>query len=447
MASNGLATPGMEVNMSWVASRRRKSPFFALARGLTRAAGPAALLRAVPPFAALGLLSTILFAGNGMRARDLVAVLDASLAARACLWAAWLLVTAPAARALVEAPSTFFFRTLPAPLWHFWLVHGAHLLALQAPWILLYGRGAGLLAGVVAGLSAAAASALSVARPRTPLELSAAAALLAAIALPAPLPLMLGIALGAGSIGVAAAFVRAPERGARRGASVVFGSAPVALALAHAAVLARRDAMSLVRGGSVALVGSTVFALAVRNNGITERAEHEAVAIACGAIPLSLATGGVAVKILETERLLTWLLLTTATSARCRALTAASVTVAWSAAVGALYGSVGAFAAGVGGLAGARLGLLGVALGAALGATAAWLARRAEQPLGVDGTSVVVGMTAAAVVTMLLATSLGGRALVPCAAAAALLGAWTERALAYRERRSDAIAIRSREEL
>src|SRR5262249_30611555 len=43
------------------------------------------------------------FNGYGMRARDVMALLGASTAARACLWAAWILVTAPAARAPVHA--------------------------------------------------------------------------------------------------------------------------------------------------------------------------------------------------------------------------------------------------------------------------------------------------------------------------------------------------------
>ena len=63
-------------------------PFLALARALTRAAAPAAILRAAPPFATIGIVSTILFARYGMNARDLTALLGASAAARACLWAA-----------------------------------------------------------------------------------------------------------------------------------------------------------------------------------------------------------------------------------------------------------------------------------------------------------------------------------------------------------------------
>src|SRR4051812_23916863 len=156
-----------------------------------------------------------------MNARDLVAVMGASLPVRLALWAAWLLVTAPAARALLETPSTFGLRSLPVPPWHFWLVHGAHLLALQGPWIVLFARGGGPLAGLAEGIAAAAAGALWVARPERLLDLTAAAALAAVVVVGAPPIVLLPIAFGSGSIGVAAAWTRAPERSARRGALLV----------------------------------------------------------------------------------------------------------------------------------------------------------------------------------------------------------------------------------
>jgi hypothetical protein len=70
-----------------------RRPFVALAWVLTRAAGPPALLRAAPPFAALFLLVAVAFAGNGMRPRDLCAVAASSPAVRAALWTGWLLLT------------------------------------------------------------------------------------------------------------------------------------------------------------------------------------------------------------------------------------------------------------------------------------------------------------------------------------------------------------------
>src|SRR5262249_22037574 len=148
-----------------------------LFRAITRLSGPPALLRAAPPFVALLIFAAVAFGGNGMRPRDLCAVIASSLAARAALWGAWILLTAPAARALLEAKATFFLRTLPVAPASFGAVHGAPLLLLQAPWIALFGIGAGPLAGLAQGSAAAAAVALLVARPATAGEIGAAAAL------------------------------------------------------------------------------------------------------------------------------------------------------------------------------------------------------------------------------------------------------------------------------
>jgi hypothetical protein len=421
-------------------SARDARPFLALARALTRAAGPPALLRAVPPFAVVGLLSAIVFPGNGMSARDLVGLLAASPAARASLWAAWLLLTAPAARALLTAPSTFGLRALPVPAWWFWAVHGAHLVALQAPWILLFGRGGGAASGLAAAFAGAAACALAVAGPRTPRDVVATLALALAIALGAPAFALLPVAAVSGVVGVAAAWTRAPERGAGRGLSVISGAAPVALALAHVAVLGRRDAVTLVRGGAAAAVGALVLAFALRNNGVTEAADRETLALAAGAIPLALATGGVGVKVLDTERRLEWLLLATAASPRLRALVATGVTAAWGALAGALYGGGAALGCEGSVAVRARLALGGVLLGASLGAVAAHASRRADQPGGVDGTSVVALMTIAAVVVMALAAWTGAAVLAPLAGVAAWLGVSTTRMLAARERLADRVA-------
>lgn len=90
--------PATECATAVVVRALRDRPFPAFAWALGRAALPPALLRAAPPFVALGLASSIVFGGYGMSPRDLVRLLDASAAARASLWAAWILVTAPAAR-------------------------------------------------------------------------------------------------------------------------------------------------------------------------------------------------------------------------------------------------------------------------------------------------------------------------------------------------------------
>jgi hypothetical protein len=390
----------------------------ALARVLTRTAGLPALLRALPAFAAIALAATILFAGNGMRAADLVALAERAPAVRAALWGAWLLVTIPAARVLLETPETFFLRSLPVPPWHFWLVHGAQLALLQLPWAMLWLRGGGLVTGLAAIMLAVAADALWIARPRSARDLLALASLVAALALPLPSALRLALGLFAAPLGIASAWTRAPGKGVSVGAGLVHGGPASALLLAHAAVIGRRDLLLLLRGLVLALLGAVILALVVRNNpgaGIS----LESFALIVAPLPLALATGGVAVRALDTERALTWLLLATGTGATLRALVALLLPALWGALIGLAQAALGAALAGGGGL--ARVALEGLLLGAMMGTAAGACARWAELPGEIDGTRVVVGLLGATALATGLASWLGEGALPLLALAVAAL--------------------------
>jgi hypothetical protein len=407
------------------------------ARVLTRTAGLPALLRAVPAYAVLALAASILFSPNGMRAVDLLRLVASSPATAASLWSGWILLTVPAARALFETSETFFLRSLPVPPWHFWLVHAAHLLALQGPWMLLWLRGEGLVAALAAGVIAGAAAALVVARPRDARDLLAAALLLVAAFASLPAAIRLGLGLAAGALAIPAAWTRAASRGVRRGRSRVGGSAATALLLAHAVILARRDASTLLRGGLAVLIGAVVFAFVVRNNG-PDAAGHEAtLALFAAALPLAIATGGVAAKTLETERRLEWLLLSTGASARLRALTALAIPTITGALAGLVHGSLGALLVSCDAALGLEITLLSIALGASLGAVAAHGSRRAEQPSGVDGTRVVVTMIVAVAVVLALLGWLGIVAVATIAAAAILFAAAAVRLVTAQDRLRD----------
>lgn len=414
----------------------RPRPFIALALAVTRAAGPPALLRAVPPLAAIGLASAVIFGGYGMSPRDLMRVMTASTGVRVSLWIAWLFVTAPAARALLATPETFVLRALPAPLSWFWIVHAAHLVLLQAPWMLLHAAAGGRvapLASLAAGLGAAALSAFVVAYPRTPREMLAAIAIAAAVLLGAPWIALLLTAALALAVGVATAFRRAPERVASTGRVWIPASAPLALAITHAAVLARRDAVTLARGATGALLAAIITTLAARNNAAADH-EQEAIVLAASAIPLALAVAGIAGRVLVTERALGWLLSSSGTSAALRAGVAAGLTATWGAAMGAIAGVASSIAMSDTLVRGARITLLATALGASLAGMAAHLARRAEAPAGIDGTPIVVGMTVASVLSAALAAWAGTLAIVPITALGLALAAATPHLLARRER-------------
>lgn len=420
--------------MCYLSAVLRDRPFFALAIALSRAAVPPAVLRAAPMLAAVTLAAVILFGGYGMRARDVIALLAASRIARLALWSAWILVTAPAARALLREPSTFVLRALPAPLAWFHLVGGAHLIALHTPWILLFARGAGALSALAAALAAAAFSAFTAARPRAFVEVAAALALAAAVLAPAPPALLLAAAAPASAVALAAAFRRAPEREASARAAWIFGPAPLALTITHAVLLARRDAVTLLRGLLAALTGALIATLAARNNSASAPGDLEIILLTAGALPLSIAVSGVAARALATERGLDWLLLSTAATPRLRALTAAAVPILWGAACGAAQGVTTTLSLNANL---PRLPLLTTLLGASLAAVAAGLARRAERPTGVDGTALTAGMTATAFASMALSANLGAQGALAFAAMATLGAAATPHLLARRERRAE----------
>jgi hypothetical protein len=183
-----------------------------------------------------------------------------------------------------------------------------------------------------------------------------------------------------------------------------------------------------------ALGGALVAVLAARNNGASGREDQEMIALAAGAIPLAIATGGVGARVLATERGLEWLLLSAAASVRMRAFVATGVTMIWGAFAGALHGVATAIAVASGAARIVRIVALSASLGASLAAVAAHLARRAERPTGVDGTVVVAGMAAASVATTAITAWLGAPAIAPIAAAGVALAASTAVLLARRER-------------
>ena len=413
-----------------------RRPFLLLWRVLARTVGPPALVRAVPPFVALGLASAVIFGGNGMRPADLARVERSSLGVRLALWGTFWLLGQPAARALFETPGSFFLRSLPVPAWHFHVRHAAHLLALQAPFMVLLGLGAGPWAALGSGVALGAFAAVGVVGLRRPLVALAGAGLLFALVAAAPFPALLGLGAVVGTLAIPAAYRLAPERQAGRGRATIGGSPAAALALAYLAVARRRDLVPIARGILAAATGGVVLALTARNNGLEVASRSGALALMTGALPLAIAVSGVASRVVETERRLQWLLLTTATSPAARTTAALGVTLAWGAAMGALFAAVALALGGPSG--GPALVGQGAALGLALAAFAGWSVRRLEVSGRVDGSSVVVALLGASALTAILASLLGSVALVPLLAAGARLVQRTPRLIGERDRRGEA---------
>ncbi|MFO0755405.1 MAG: hypothetical protein U0359_02875 [Byssovorax sp.] len=407
---------------------------FPLARLLTRTAGLPALVRAAPAFAALALASAIIFGGNGMSPADLVGAAQQSLPLRSTLWTVWILLTIPPARAIVETPETFFLRALPVPRWHFSIVHALHLALLQGPWAVLWLLGGGLLSGLTAILAAIALLSSWIAGLRRARDAVAPALTLAALAAPIPAPARFALALLAAPIALDLAFVRAPDRGIRAGSGWVRGGPLRALALAHTAILLRRDRVLFGRSALAVLAGAIVLALVVRNNPDLPLS-FQAALLLVGPLPLALGTGGVAIRVLDTERSLTWLLLATGTSAARRALLALLIPAALGALLGAIFGLLGAALAAPPLL--ARSALDGMILGALVGSAAGHAARSSELPSGVDGSRAVVVLLLASVLIAAAGASLGEIALPLLSLGAALLARASVASLARADRLRD----------
>jgi hypothetical protein len=293
-----------------------------------REAGRAAATRAAPLYFGIAVVCAILFGGNGMDAADAVRSLATFVPLRVGLWAAWLLATAPVARLLVDAPTTFWLRSLPGARAGVLAAVAIGLAAVEAPWVVLFARGAGPVAGAAALLCAAAAHASLIGGP--PLL---AALIVAAVALGAPAWALVAVGAAAGMVAVPAAVRAAPERAARPQVPLVKGPAPVALALAYLASAWRAAPAAASRAVIVAAAGGALAALLSRNTG-------QSLQLAVGAPMLVLASGGLVDAILAAEREAGWLLTASGAASSARAAGRAGAAAAVGAGAGAVFAAL-----------------------------------------------------------------------------------------------------------
>ncbi|WP_437641126.1 hypothetical protein [Sorangium sp. So ce854] len=408
--------------------------FALVLRTLISTAGKDAVARAMPLTMGLGVVAAVVFGGNGMHPSQLTGLAGASLPFRIAMWAVWLLVAMPAARALLRAPATFFLRALPVPRAELLSAHALLLAVAELPWVALWAIGvgavdgipAGALAGCAAGASAIAAHGMVLARPRGARELAALALLAGAILLGAPAVPLLACAAPALVVGLRAAFVRAPEIPAGREPSLLPSVAPVvggalaSLALAYVAALVRGHRAVLVRGMALAALGAFVGSAWARTHELA--GEPLAAASLVALAPFALFVGaGLAGPVLREERRIAWLLDASGAAAPLRAGAAAAavaapvvaLALAHGAAVGAMSRAAPAAALRLlGGAALAGLLLSGVALGCV---------RWSERQDGRDSSRVLLSVFVAVVAATVTAWTLGELALAAWAPAAALL--------------------------
>lgn len=131
--------------------------------------GRPALLQTLALSIALGIPAAIVFSQNGLRASFVVAAVHRSFFARVALWAAWLALSLPALRAVLDAPGSKTLRALRLPRVPLTLALFLLCALSQLPWALLFARGGGVLAAWAAVTLAVAIGASLVAaliRPR-----------------------------------------------------------------------------------------------------------------------------------------------------------------------------------------------------------------------------------------------------------------------------------------
>lgn len=382
----------------------------ALLELFARTSGAAAAALAIPLFGGVGLVATILFAGNGISAREVIALERASFGARAVLWTAWVVLSVPPARALLGAPSARWLRSLPVSRAAFLALSLGGLVLLQGPWILLFARDRGALAGLSAALLAASLAA-GIAAFRA-LRAQALALLFPIVAIAVPLPLAPSLALGLVPCVLAAhaGFFRGivvPQGGFR----FVRGPAPLALAGVLVSRLVRSERAALLRAFLAALLGGVLGAFGARNNQRLD-AGFPWLVLPIATLPLVVGAGVVAGPMVRAEAALAWLLDTTAVSKRTRV--AARFLAALLA--GALSGLVAAAAAVLTvhlALGPAIRTLLALATwGACLGALASFVARRSANTGKREGGVVVTGLSGLGIASLLTASLLDAPALI-----------------------------------
>lgn len=349
----------------------------ALAKILVVLSIRAAYPLAAPLLLGIFLVATVLFGPNGMSPPEALAVMRASPTLMTVLWAGWLVLGLPAARAALVPPSTTYLRWLPSPRLVFHLAGATCALVVEAPWMLLFGRGEGLLSAATAGLAALAGHALGATRPWGAREAFAAAGVGLAVFARVP-PLAFGAGLVAAGLAVPAAFRRAPEvsAGVNRGFS---GRTPLgALASTFLLGVLRSEPAVASRALALAALAGLVLPLAARGHDLTADASIGALALGLAAVALSPGLSGATAAVVRAERAAAWLCDATGTAPGTRALAAALAGGVLGAVSGLVLAIVAALGLHASLVLAARLVVLSVASGLVTGATLVGGAREAE---------------------------------------------------------------------
>lgn len=98
----------------------------------------------------VAIVAVVIFSPQGLRAADVVRILDHSRVAALVTWSAWLLVIVPGVADAMRAPGTAMLRSLPVREGSIAFVVFGLTALVQIPWAAVFFRGAGALRGVTA---------------------------------------------------------------------------------------------------------------------------------------------------------------------------------------------------------------------------------------------------------------------------------------------------------
>lgn len=286
---------------------------FPLLSALVVTAGRGAFRRSAPFYFAVLIAAGIAFGGQGMDAADLTGLMRRSLILRCSLWGLWLVGSGPATQALLGEPRLFFLRSLPVSRGRVLAAHALLLLLAELPWVLLFTRGDGPLAGLAVATAAIALHCLWGARPiarRQPAAALLGLPVLVAIVAAAP-PLWLILAgIPCLALALPQAYIAAPERASHTALSFLSPRQPavLALALAYLALLSRGQRVLLLRCLLLCLLPAGIAYLAITNNRVSTIEGINTLALGTLSVPLLLSLSSIAAVILRGETQLAWLL-------------------------------------------------------------------------------------------------------------------------------------------
>lgn len=296
---------------------------------------------AAPIFFGIFVVSCIVFGPQGMDAADLVFTLRTTPVLALVLWFAWIVLTFPVARLALVPPSSLYLRWLPAPRAILYVSAAFCAFVVEIPWVVLFGRGEGLLSGLAAGFGAVALHAAWATRPFGFVHVLVGLGWTISAFLRVPW-IALSIAGLTSALAVAHAIDRAPEVHAMaRGASRV-RRPEIALALAHVTCVLRKEPAVVGRMIVLSTLAGLALPLAARGHDLEAPSSFGGLALGLSAVALSPAMSGVSAAIIRSERLTAWLSDVLGTPARTRVHAAALASTLFGILAGVCLGLVAA---------------------------------------------------------------------------------------------------------